>query len=314
MKTVLYVFRNSLMGLGLLLALGVAANAQTRTWVSGVGDDLNPCSRTAPCKTFAGAISKTAAGGVIDVLDNGAFGTVTITKAITIENDGNFAGVLAAGTTGVIVNAGASDSVVLRGLSIEGFGTAIDGIRFLNGLSLTVENCQINRVTQKGIKFIPSGASQLYVKNTVIRNANFASGAGIFIQPGAAGSAQVTIDHVQIERNAVGIEADDRSKVSIRESDISRNSGDGIRALSTVGGANNSVINVVSSLVTFNTGSGVKAEGTGAVLRIADTSILNNGGTGINPTGGGVVNSFGNNNNAGNTPDGAPTAPALSQQ
>jgi hypothetical protein len=314
MKIVLSVFRSSLMGLVLLLALGAAANAQTRTWVSGVGDDLNPCSRTAPCKTFAGAISKTAAGGVIDVLDNGAFGTVTITKAITIENDGNFAGILSAGTTGVIVNAGASDSVVLRGLSIEGFGTGIDGIRFLNGLSLTVENCRINRVTQKGIKFIPSGASQLYVKDTVIRNANFASGAGIFIQPGAAGSAQVTIDHVQIERNAIGIEADDRSKVSIRESDISRNSGDGIRALSTVGGANNSVINVVSSLVTFNTGSGVKAEGTGAVLRIADTSILNNGGTGINPTGGGVINSFGNNNNSGNTPDGAPTAPALSQQ
>ena len=112
MKIVLSVFRSSLMGLALLLALGAAANAQTRTWVSGVGDDLNPCSRTAPCKTFAGAISKTAAGGVIDVLDNGAFGTVTITKAITIENDGNFAGILSAGTTGVVVNAGASDSVV----------------------------------------------------------------------------------------------------------------------------------------------------------------------------------------------------------
>jgi len=313
MKTVLSVFRNSLMGLALLLAFGAAANAQSRTWVSGVGDDLNPCSRTAPCKTFAGAFSKTAAGGIINVIDNGAYGTLTITKAITVQSDENFAGVLSSGTTGFVINAGAADSVILRGLSIDGQGTGIDGIRFLNGLSLTVENCEINRVTQKGIKFIPSGASQLYVKNTVIRNNNFASGAGIFIQPGAAGSAEVVIDHVQIERNAVGIEADDRSKVSIRDSEVSRNSGDGIRAVSA-GGVNNSVINVVSSLVTFNTGSGVEADGVGAVLRIADTSIFNNGGTGISPVNGGVVNSFGNNNNAGNNPNGAPTAPTLTQQ
>jgi hypothetical protein len=315
MKTILRGFRNALMGLALLLAVGAAANAQaTRTWVSGVGNDADPCSRTAPCKTFAGAFSKTAAGGIINVLDNGAFGTLSITKAITVQSDANFAGVLSSGTTGFIISAGAADSVILRGLSIDGQGTGIDGIRFSSGLSLTVENCEINRVTQKGIKFIPSGASQLYVKNTVIRNNNFAAGAGIFIQPGAAGSAQVVIDHVQIERNAIGIEADDRSKVSIRDSEISRNSGDGIRAFSTVGGSNNSVINVVSSLVTFNTGSGVEADGTGAVLRIADTSILNNGGTGINPTNGGIVNSFGNNNNAGNTPDGSPTPPTLFQQ
>ena len=315
MKTVLYGFRNALIGLGLLLAFGVAANAQaTRTWVSSVGNDADPCSRTAPCKTFAGAISKTIAGGIINVVDNGAYGTLSITKAITVQSDENFAGVLSSGTTGFIITAGASDSVILRGLSIDGQGTGIDGIRFNSGLSLTVENCEINRVTQKGIKFIPSGASQLYVKNPVIRNNHVAAGAGILIQPGAAGSAEVVLDHVQIERNAVGIEADDRSKVSIRDSEISRNSGDGIRAFSTVGVANNSVINVVSSLVTFNTGSGVEADGVGAVLRIADTSIFNNGGTGISPVNGGIVNSFGNNNNAGNTPDGAPTAPALSQQ
>ena len=314
MKTVLYGFRNALAGLALLLAFGAAANAQaTRTWVSSVGNDADPCSRTAPCKTFAGAFSKTIAGGIINVIDNGAYGTLSITKAITVQSEDTFAGVLSSGTTGFIITAGASDSVILRGLSIDGQGTGIDGIRFNSGLSLTVENCEINRVTQKGIKFIPSGASQLYVKNTVIRNNNFAAGAGILIQPGAAGSAEVVIDHVQIERNAVGIEADDRSKVSIRDSEVSRNSGDAIRAVST-GGANSSVINVVSSLVTFNTGSGVEADGVGAVLRIADTSIFNNGGTGISPVNGGIVNSFGNNNNAGNNPNGSATAPTLSQQ
>src|SRR5437868_15376679 len=106
------------------LALPASASAQaSRTWVSGVGDDANPCSRTAPCKTFPGAISKTAAGGEINCLDPGGFGTVTITKAISIYCEGVIGGILASGVTGVIVNAAATDHVVLRGLDIDGAGT-----------------------------------------------------------------------------------------------------------------------------------------------------------------------------------------------
>src|ERR1700686_5346055 len=102
-------------------AFASMAQAQaTRTWVSGVGDDANPCSRTAPCKTFAGAISKTAPAGEIDVLDPGGFGAVTITKSITIRSDHIQAGVLVSGTNGVVVSAGASDTIVLEGLDIEG--------------------------------------------------------------------------------------------------------------------------------------------------------------------------------------------------
>ena len=96
------------------------ANAQaTRTWVSGVGDDANPCSRTAPCKTYAGAISKTAAGGEISTLDPGGFGALTITKAITVNGDGTLAGILNAGVSGIIVNAGVNDVVYIRNLSIN---------------------------------------------------------------------------------------------------------------------------------------------------------------------------------------------------
>src|SRR3979411_1949165 len=104
-------FRLSLLGGALLmLAFTSVASAQaTRTWVSGVGDDANPCSRTAPCKTFPGAISKTAAGGEINCLDPGGFGGVTITKAITIACEGVTAGVLVSGTNAIIVNAGPSD-------------------------------------------------------------------------------------------------------------------------------------------------------------------------------------------------------------
>src|SRR4051795_6752110 len=114
----------SLAAVAAVVSLGAgAAQAQaTRTWVSGVGDDANPCSRTAPCKTFPGAISKTAAGGEINCLDPGGFGGVTITKAITIACEGVTAGVLVSGVNGILVAAGASDVVFLKGLDIEGLG------------------------------------------------------------------------------------------------------------------------------------------------------------------------------------------------
>src|SRR5438093_4763964 len=125
----------------LLLAATPAAAQATRTWVSGVGDDVNPCSRTAPCKTFAGAISKTAAGGEIDTLDPGGFGAVTITKAITIDGSAGMASILASGTNGVIVSAGPNDVVTLRNLSINGAGTTlgINGVRVLTGREVNIE-------------------------------------------------------------------------------------------------------------------------------------------------------------------------------
>src|SRR5580704_1447284 len=118
--------------LGLFVAAGfnvAPAQAQaTRTWVSGVGDDANPCSRTAPCKTFPGAISKTAAGGEINCLDPGGFGAVTITKAISIICESGEAGVLVSGTNGIVISAGVNDVVFLKGLDIEGIGTGLSGI------------------------------------------------------------------------------------------------------------------------------------------------------------------------------------------
>src|SRR5438093_13689541 len=127
----------------LVLGTSIAQAQATRTWVSGVGDDANPCSRTAPCKTFAGAISKTAVGGEIDAIDPGGFGAVTITKSITIDGGGTFASILAAGTTGVIVNAGASGVVTLRNLSINGAGNGVHGIRILTAAAVNIENCVI---------------------------------------------------------------------------------------------------------------------------------------------------------------------------
>ncbi|MBO9596136.1 MAG: hypothetical protein J7599_24790 [Niabella sp.] len=131
----------------LMLGLSSSVYAQaTRTWVSGVGDDANPCSRTAPCKTFAGAISKTAAGGEIDVLDDGGFGAVTITKSITINGKGHIAGILVsgAGANGVVINAASTDTVVLRGLSFLGASGALNAVRYLAARYVVVEDSTID--------------------------------------------------------------------------------------------------------------------------------------------------------------------------
>src|SRR5499425_3658856 len=148
----------------LVVGFSTAAYSQaTRTWVSGVGDDANPCSRTAPCKTFAGAISKTAPGGEIDALDPGGFGALTITKAITLDGGGGqVASVLVAGTNGIVVQAGGSDVVIIRNLRINGISGSgnggFNGIRFLSGIDLNLENDVIFGFTQNGVD-ISLGAS-----------------------------------------------------------------------------------------------------------------------------------------------------------
>src|SRR5579863_5107306 len=132
----------NILGVAVVAVCLHAAPAQaqaTRTWVSGVGDDVNPCSRTAPCKTFAGAITKTAPGGEINVLDPGGFGAVTITKSISIISAGPVAaGVLVAGTNGIVVSVASTDKVLLEGLDIEGVGTGLNGVSVIGGGKVTI--------------------------------------------------------------------------------------------------------------------------------------------------------------------------------
>ena len=160
----------------MICLLPIVAQAQaTRTWVSGVGDDANPCSRTAPCKTFAGAISKTAPGGEIDALDPGGFGALTINKSITIDGGGGqVASVLASGTNGIVVAAGAADVVTLRNLRINGVisGTngGIDGIHYISAGDLHVENCYIFGFTGDGINVATTGTVTLFVTDTFLTN------------------------------------------------------------------------------------------------------------------------------------------------
>lgn len=289
----------------LVLVGGISlAEAQaTRTWVSGVGDDANPCSRTAPCKTFAGAISKTAAAGEINVLDPGGFGAVTITKSISIVAEGSIGGILAALTNGVIVNAAATAVVVLRGLDINGAGNGLNGIRFLAGGSLTVENCQIYGFTGKGIDALPTTASQLFVKDTVIRNNVGANGGGISLARTGTGSIVGTLDRVRMERNRFGIRAADGTIATVRDSVASGNNTNGYLA-SSAGVA--ATLTLENSLAADNANNGINAQGAAASIRISNMVVTGNG-TGLTASGGTIV-SFGNNRIVGNGLDGAPTS------
>ena len=167
------------------LTLASMAQAQaTRTWVSGVGDDVNPCSRTAPCKTFGGAISKTLTDGEIDCLDPAGYGAVTITKSITIDCGGQFGWLVGEGPQSAIVINAPGINVRLRNLSIRGQFGGGQGILFSAGNALFVENCTIWNFSNGaglGIEFIPSaGTAQLYVTDSLVQgNGNLSGGASV---------------------------------------------------------------------------------------------------------------------------------------
>jgi hypothetical protein len=274
----------------LCVSLSAVADAQaTRTWVSGVGDDANPCSRTAPCKTFPGAISKTAAGGEINCLDPGGFGGVTITKSITIDCSHTLAGVLVSGTNAIIVSAGAGDRIVLRGLDINGLGTGIDGIRFISGGSLHVENSVIYGM-QNGINI--GGGNEIYIQNTSIRNN---SNIGVYI----AGSALINavIEKSTIENQTNGLLAGANARVTTRGSVYSGNSNSGIVAQ---GGGE---VNVDSCIVTNNSSVGLYG-GPDGTLRVANSFISGNG-TGVFSFGSGIAATFSDNKLQGNSWDGS---------
>lgn len=299
-----------------------AFSQATRTWVSGVGDDVNPCSRTAPCKTFAGAISKTLAGGEINCLDPGGFGAVTITKSITIDCTGTLGSILNSGTTGVIVNDSATASpntidVILRGISIDGAGTTagINGVRLFSGRSLVLQDVFIqNQKGGNGILAEPSGTAKLYADNVTVTG----GAGGIRLQPRGTGVLRATLSNVRSENNsAAGLRMDSSGNNSsvgtialIDNSSFSGNA-DGI-LISTVGGTQ-SIAMVTNTLVAANTGAGLSATGVSARMRVSNTSITSNG-TGIAIGTNGVINSYGNNRLVVNLVDGAFTTPIIPQQ
>ncbi|HKV09016.1 MAG TPA: right-handed parallel beta-helix repeat-containing protein [Thermoanaerobaculia bacterium] len=289
--------------LALALMIVPAVHAQaTRTWVSGVGDDINPCSRTAPCKTFAGAISKTAAGGEISVLDNGSFGAVTITKAITINGEGNLAGITNSLVNGIIVNAGVNDKIVIRGISIMGAGNGTNGIRFLAGKDLTVEDVTIEGFTGRGIDMSHTTTAKLLVRNTKISE----GGTGVFVTT-TSGQAQAMLEGVHLTGLTNGLETGANGRATITRSVVSGNASNGILASGSL-----SRINVDGCQISFNDVAGVNATNSTSIIRLSDNEIVNNN-AGISITAGASVESTGNNRVAGNVSTTAPNAVLIVQ-
>jgi hypothetical protein len=216
--------------LGALFAAVQATPVQaqaSRTWVSGTGDDAQPCSRTAPCKTFAGAISKTAPAGEINVLDPGGFGAVTITKSITIRADHVEAGVLVAATNGIVVNAGPNDIVVLEGLDIEGFASGLNGISIVAGKQIYVVRCSIRHFTQNGINMASSTvAGRLFVNDSYI-----AFNAGGVNVAGATNVSGLIINTQILSNTVFAVQASGTGNVVGVQTSVLNNSPAGISLL-----------------------------------------------------------------------------------
>ena len=299
-----------LLGAALLLCLytGPAQAQATRTWVSGVGDDVNPCSRTAPCKTYAGAISKTATGGEINCLDPGGFGALTITKSISVVCDYTEGGVLSAGTTGFIINIAVAGSIVtLKGQDIECVGTGVNGINIIGAGSIVhihktqIRNC---RGGGSGIVVAPSsGNHEVYVADSYITdNGTGTTTGGITIRPTVAATANLTVNRTQIENNFVGIIADGASStgpainVVLRDSLVSGSANNGITATTTAGHA--AIVGMIqNTAVTGNAGTGISANGAAssglgsAIIRVGGSVIAHNV-AGLNSSGLGQVRSY----------------------
>jgi hypothetical protein len=293
---------------GLVAALVLsAASAQaqaTRTWVSGVGDDANPCSRTAPCKTFAGAISKTAARGEINCLDPGGYGGLTITKSITIKCFYTLGGVLSAGAgvNGIVVNALNTDDVLLEGLDMNGSGTAQTGLRILQARSVKVVKSEIYGYVT-GIGFVPSnlGARLLVVDSHIFDN----RGAGVMVAPSLnTASGIATLNNNEIVGNGCGVVATNQT--------ASTNVAVNCSALNATGGA--ARVNLFHNRISDSAGAtaggvGVFSLGSNAIIRIGNNEITGNA-TGINANGAvspAGIHTYQDNHLIQNGVDGTPT-------
>ncbi len=277
----------------LAAGFSTVAHAQTRTWVSGTGSDANPCSRTAPCQTFAGAFNKTGTNGEISALDPGGFGTINITKSITINGDGTLAGILNAGTTGIIVNITTNlttDKVVIRNVSIQGAGTGTDGIRIIDGAEVIVDNVTIGGFTDAGVD-----VTQSQTGNVFLRNVRISKGAVGIRTQSTAGIVAGAFENVAIDgMTSHGIECVNNTTLAMRNVETARCGGSGVRSAAAT--VNLAVENSVS------VGNNFGYEAVLGNLRVSNSGMFFNN---TNCTS--SVLSAGNNRSAGNTTTNNPT-------
>ena len=292
----------------LLFALASPAFAQaTRTWVSGIGDDVNPCSRTAPCKTFAGAISKTATNGEINVLDSGGFGSINITKSITIDGAGPHASILAANVNGVIVN-GAGITVNLRNLSINGANFTIgNGIRIVQAAAVNIDNVNIMNFAGTGtngraisIETATSGVRVNVANSSIYNMENHAINSAP-----TAGNVVLVVDNVRVSRGALAaINLQQLTAASVFRSALTNNrNAAGVRLEQSTATA------TISNSLLANNAAGVTnaTPGQAPAVFLYGNTITGNTVAALQ-NGSGSVTSLGNNMIRGNAGNEAPTA------
>jgi hypothetical protein len=284
---------------GILSVSGAAAQVQ-RTFVSGGGSDLNPCSRTAPCRTFTQALMGTSGGGEVVALDSAGYGAFTITQAVSIiAPPGVYAGISVFSGDGIDINAGGTDTVILRGLTINNQGSLGSGIVFNTGRTLHVENCVVNGFATAsasiGINLLAGLGARLEVKDSIIRgNQN-----GIVVHP-TSGTAQGAIDQVRLEENVVeGLSASDGSAVTIRNSLVSGNL-EGFRVESTTSA--NAELDIENCVVSNNSTAitALSFSPGVATVRVSNSTVTHNA-TGLFQSGPALLLSRGNNTVEGNT-------------
>jgi hypothetical protein len=288
------------------------AHAQaTRTWVSGIGNDGNSCTRTSPCLTFARALTQTAASGEIDCLDSGGFGAVNIGKSVTINCEGAIGGVQAGnGATGITVNVTTNDVVYLRGLDIIGTSNGVSGISLVQAGVLHVEHCLIHNFhfgAASGIAVAATGQSRLFVSDSYITD----NGNGILIRPTGSGLVNAVVKQVHLETNGIGLGVDATAgtgKVTLSLVDsVAAGNSSGSLGVAVVTNAAKGIANVMINRASLSSSLvGLRATGPKATVRIGNSDISGNA-TGVASVSGGILQSYGNNQLNGNNTDGTMT-------
>jgi hypothetical protein len=305
----------------LALALPSVASAQaTRTWVSGVGDDVNPCSRTAPCKTFAGAISKTAANGIIMALDDAGYGTLTITKPITVDGGHHSAGVLSSGgINGMNININPATQpanfvnngrVVLKNLKFEGntsipsaggFTPGLNGVRITNARNVKIVNSDIGFYSRSGVDIEPDAAQSTKVQ-IIDSYIHDNGGNGVTAAPLNGATANVTVRNSDIGDNTCGIVATTFGMSNVFATNCGTAASGGSLGTARISAFDNDV----------SGNSALGALSRNAAIRLGGNTMSLNGTGGISSLDAGALISFGDNAIGGNFgPDGAPTAPVI---
>lgn len=281
-----------------LAAAGNTVQAAPRTFVASTGSDANPCSLSAPCRTFQVAVNAVDAGGEVVAIDSAGYGTITINKSVqVIVPPGVHGGIASSGfTNGVTVNAGVSDVVTLRGLYISRNDTVNSGILLLSGAALVVENCVIEKFST-GFDLQPTNTARVSIRNTVVRNSGFA-GIGVFPQGTATLKAVVEDSH--LENVQTGVDARDNTNVLVRNTVASGNSFAGFAASSGMAGRP-ARLTVENSAVTHNA-TGIRAiNGAGVTTVVLSNNLVTDNTTGLTNDGGSaVMESRGNNTVRGN--------------